>query len=88
MPLYPNFSEVNIRMHPSRKHWSSTLVEPSAAPGVTAETLSLHPRKWDGAIQGKHHHEETLKHKGPWLGLKELTFHTENEGESLAVSTS
>lgn len=52
------------------------MVEPGATPGATAETLSLHPR-WRHLT---HHHEETLKHMRPRLGLKELTLHTENEG--------
>lgn len=74
-PLCPHCSEVSIRnafsSHSSVEHLACT----KSHSRCTAETSSSIP---DGAVQGKHHLQETLRHMWPRLGLKGPAFYVEN----------
>lgn len=41
---------------------------------------NIFPSTRDGAVRGRHHHEEMLKPMWPRPDLRELTFHVENKG--------
>lgn len=72
MPCYPNCSEVNR----TNVSFPQTLFEHLAG----TSPLQVPPQKLsfslpDGAIQGKHQHDNTLRHTWPRLGLKGLAFY-------------
>lgn len=74
-PLCPHCSEVSIRnafsSHSSVEHLACT----KSHSRCTAETSSSIPA---GAVQGKHHLQETLRHMWPRLGLKGPAFYAKN----------
>lgn len=65
-------------MYPFHKPFLSTLLVPSPCQ-VPPQKLSFSLP--DGAIQGKCHHDNTLRHTWPRLGLKGLAFYVRKKAQ-------